>query len=111
MIAVLATLIALTSYSITDGDTIRSGDLRLRIWGIDAPEKGRPGGQAATEALTGITAGQPLACEEMDVDRYGRTLARCILPDGRDIACEMVKAGHAWDWPKYSGGYYAACRR
>ena len=106
-----AALFVLTSYSITDGDTIRSGDLRVRIWGIDAPEPGKPGGQASTEALTMLTSGQKLTCEEMDVDRYGRTVARCRLPDGRDIACEMVKMGHAWDWPKYSGGYYAPCRR
>jgi len=58
-----------------------------------------------------LTAGQELRCEEMDRDRYDRVVARCTLPDGRDIACEMVKMGAAWDWPKYSGGYYAPCRR
>lgn len=107
----LLTALTLTSYTITDGDTVRSGDMRLRIWGIDAPEMARAGGQESAEALTKLTAGQELRCEEMDRDRYDRVVARCILPDGRDVACEMVKLGAARDWPKYSGGYYAPCRR
>lgn len=45
----------------------------------------------------------------MDTDRYGRTVAQCWLPDGRDLACEMVKAGWAVDMPRYSKGAYRRC--
>lgn len=37
-----------------------------------------------------------------------RVVARCRrTSDGRDIAAEMVRQGHAVDWPRYSGGEYA----
>ena len=35
-------------------------------------------------------------------DRYGRLVARVILPDGRDLSVELVKAGLAWHYKKYS---------
>lgn len=104
-------LLILLSFTITDGDTIRAGDVRVRLWGIDAPEMSEAGGQAAKQHLRRITAGQELRCEVVDVDRYGRLVGRCELPGGRDVACEMVADGHARDWPKYSGGYYAGCDR
>lgn len=96
-----------------DGDTLRlyspRADLRLRVWGIDAPELREAGGRAAKDALAALADGQPLACDLRDVDRYGRPVVRCTLPDGRDVACAMVTAGHAQDWPLYSGGAYAGC--
>ncbi|MBU2941436.1 thermonuclease family protein [Shimia thalassica] len=106
---VSATLIILATYSITDGDTLRSEELRLRLWGIDAPEPNKPGGQVAKEALANITRGLQLTCNQVDLDRYGRVVAQCLLPDGVDIACELVKAGHARDWPRYSRGFYSDC--
>jgi len=106
-----AAILILTAYTITDGDTLRAGDVRIRLWGIDAPETKDPGGVAATAALVRITAGQDLRCAPVDVDRYRRIVARCETPDGADIACRMVAEGHARDWPKYSGGAYAGCGR
>ena len=41
-----------------------------------------------------------------EVDDYGRAVARCYLPDGKDLSAEMVKRGLAIDWPKFSGGKY-----
>jgi endonuclease YncB( thermonuclease family) len=106
----LALILTLTAYSVTDGDTLRAGEVRIRLWGIDAPEPGEPGGHAAAAALEALTGGRVLRCEALDRDRWGRVVARCRLPDGRDLACEMVRAGHARDWPRYSGGAYAGCR-
>lgn len=37
---------------------------------------------------------------------YDRLVAECFLPDGRDLGAEMVRAGLALDWPKFSGGKY-----
>lgn len=111
MFCSLALCLAASSYSITDGDTLRFGDLRIRLWGIDAPEPHRPGGLEARAALVALTAGLPLACEVVDIDSYGRTVARCQLPGEKDIACAMVAQGHARDWPRYSGGAYAGCAK
>lgn len=106
----LALALALSGLLATDGDTMRAGDLRIRIWGIDAPERGEPGYRASTEALRSLITGRTLQCEAVDIDRYGRTVARCTLPDGRDLACALVAMGAADDWPRYSGGAYAGCR-
>lgn len=95
--AILCLTAALT---ITDGDTIREGALRVRIWGIDAPEM---------DTRRDLIDGQPVGCNPVDTDRYGRTVAQCWLPDGRDLACEMVRAGWAVDMPRYSKGAYRRC--
>lgn len=99
----------LTGAEPVDGDTLRQGDLRVRLFGIDAPERSDPLGPAATRALRALIAGQTLTCDNMGTDRYGRTVARCDLPDGRDVACELVAMGMARDWPRYSNGVYAGC--
>jgi endonuclease YncB( thermonuclease family) len=92
-----------------DGDTLKLNGESYRLWGIDAPERADPAGPAATHALRSLIARQPLECTQRDVDRYGRIVAQCLLPDGTDLACAMVAMGHAADWPRYSGGYYAGC--
>ena len=104
--AILCLTAALT---ITDGDTIRDGALRIRIWGIDAPEMDSRRGPLARAHLRDLIDGQPVSCNPVDTDRYGRTVAQCWLPDGRDLACEMVRAGWAVDMPRYSKGAYARC--
>lgn len=50
--------------------------------------------------------GQTITAEITDIDAYGRTVAQCYLPDGRDLSAEMVKLGLALDWPKFSQGKY-----
>ena len=104
-----AAILLILSYTITDGDTLDADGLGVRLWGIDAPEQREDGGAQARDALVRITAGQDLRCIVTGADRYGRIVARCRLPDGRDPACEMVREGFARDWPRYSGGHYAAC--
>jgi len=92
----------------TDGDTLRCDQgrgERVRLWGVDSPEAHHPGGHAATRALSQIITGKTLTCEKRGVS-FNRTVARCFTPDGRDVAAEMVRAGHAVDWPAFSGGYY-----
>ena len=105
----LALILTLIGAIATDGDTLRKGDARYRIWGIDAAEMDAGGGPAK-RAMAGLIKGQTLTCDVLDVDRYHRQVVRCDLPDGRDLACVMVGAGMALDWPKYSRGYYRGCR-
>ena len=93
---------------VIDGDTLRCrGGTRVRIWGIQAPERHEPAGPAATRAMSTIIRGADLRCEPKGRS-YERVVARCRrTSDGRDIAAEMVRQGHAVDWPLYSKGAYA----
>ena len=95
------------SPGVIDGDSLRCGDgTRVRIWGIQAPERHHAAGPASTRAMARIVRGHDLRCHRKDQDRYGRTVARCFI-GLRDIAREMVRQGHAEDWPKFSKGFYA----
>lgn len=94
-----------------DGDTFKTPGQSYRVWGIDAPERDEPGFGYAKDAMRALIRGQVLSCDAVDVDRYGRIVARCDLPDGSDLACRLVAMGAAVDWPRYSGGRYAGCGR
>lgn len=91
---------------ITDGDTITIKRTQIRLFGIDAPEMEHPYGHQAKWALHSLCKGQTIRAEIKERDRYGRTVARCYLPDGRDLSAEMVRQGLAIDWAKFSGGIY-----
>lgn len=97
-------------YRVVDGDTLRETGSRdyIRLWGIDAPEMDTTAGRHAAAELTRLTHGEYLACDITGGDRYGRTVARCYI-GSVDIACAMVAAGYARDWPRYSRGHYATC--
>lgn len=92
---------------VVDGDTIRIGKINIRLAGIDAPELEHPWGQKSKWELVRLCKGQVITAElEPDIS-YDRVVATCFLPDGRDLSAEMVKAGLAIDWPKFSGGKYS----
>jgi endonuclease YncB( thermonuclease family) len=97
--------------SVTDGDTIRCGDERIRLLAIDAPElpghcrAGRacaPGDPfAATRALEAAIAFHRLTVQRFGRDRYGRTLA-IVRADGANLSCRQIASGSAvyvakWD--------------
>lgn len=93
--------------------------VRVRLCGIDAPELNRPGGGDAACKLTVLAGGQVTCIAVGDgttcdgrSQRFNRdrVVAQCFSGNA-DIACELVKSGHARDWPKYSGGHYARCAR
>ncbi len=93
---------------IIDGDSLVINKTQIRLFGVDAPELTHPFGQKAKWALVRMCKGQSVTAKVTDVDNHGRTVARCFLEDGRDISAEMVKAGLAIDWPRFSGGQYKA---
>lgn len=90
---------------ISDGDTITvltasTKEYRIRLNGIDAPEKAQPFGQASKKNLSGLIGQQVVSVEWSKQDRYGRTLGKITL-NGKDINLEQVKAGMAWHYKKY----------
>jgi endonuclease YncB( thermonuclease family) len=91
---------------VIDGDTIVIGSMHLRLAGIDAPELDHPWGRQAKWALVKLCRGQTITARIKPEMSYDRVVAECFLPDGRDLAAELVKAGLALDWPKFSGGRY-----
>ena len=91
---------------VVDGDTITVQGLSIRLAGIDAPEMDHPYGKNAKWYLVNLTKGQEITAEFHGEQTHAREVATCYLPDGRDLSAEMVKAGLAIDWPKFSGGKY-----
>ncbi|ADF65060.1 nuclease [Salmonella enterica subsp. enterica serovar Enteritidis] len=90
---------------VLDGDTVEilAGNVatRVRLNGIDAPEKAQPFGQRSRQALTAIVGGKTVLAVGEKRDRYGRLLATLIL-DGRDINATQVYSGMAWVY-RYKG--------
>ncbi|PYB77967.1 hypothetical protein DMY87_05265 [Rhizobium wuzhouense] len=91
---------------VVDGDTIVIEGTHIRIAGIDAPELDHPWGKKSKWALVQMCKGQTITARLRPDLSYDRVVAECFLPDGRDLAAELVRAGMALDWPKFSGGKY-----
>jgi micrococcal nuclease len=92
---------------VIDGDTIDIAGTRIRLAGIDAPELDHPYGKNAKWTLVNLCKGQVVRAVFDGELSHDRTVATCYLPDGRDLSAEMVKAGMAIDWPKFSRGKYS----
>jgi len=91
---------------VIDGDTIMVRGVKVRIFGIDAPELDRPFGQKAKWAMISICKRKMITVVPNGETSYDRIVGECRLPDGTDIAAELVKMGLAVDWPQFSGGRY-----
>lgn len=91
---------------VSDGDTIqvlRSGRAeKIRLAGIDCPEKKQAFGQAAKRFTLNLAAQKIVTVEVETKDRYGRSIGEVFLPDGRSLNQELVRAGYAWMYRKYS---------
>ena len=90
---------------ITDGDTRYVLDAnykehKIRLAGIDAPERKQAYGLASRKHLASIVAGKQVTVEYQKRDRYGRIVGKVLL-DGIDACLEQVKAGFAWHYKKY----------
>ena len=91
---------------IMDGDTItvfRSKtlkDVRIRLYGIDTPEKGQAFSKKAKQFIFKMVYGKLVEVKVMATDRYGRTVAM-IYADKTLLNEELVKAGLAWVYDFY----------
>ena len=87
---------------VVDGDTIVLMDkTRVRLHGIDTPERDQPYGKQATRALDALIKAKVFV-EEKDTDRYGRLVGVLYTPDGLNVNLEMVCSGHAWWYERYA---------
>lgn len=91
---------------VVDGDTIKINNQQIRLYGIDAPEMEHPYGPKSKWAMVALCKGQEITAIPDGSSSHDRCVARCYLPDGRDLSAELVKQGLAIDWPKFSGGEY-----
>ncbi len=103
---------------VIDGDTLtlltREGTrLRVRLYGIDAPEvrheemPGQPHGEEAKDALAALVLGRIVTVAIVDIDAHRRVvgIVRC---SGEEINLEMVRSGHAWAYRRYLSAPYAS---
>ncbi len=93
-----------------DGDTLVIKGRHIRLFGVDAFEHDQTCGRfacgtQATNDMTALIRGQTVTCDQQDVDSYGRIVAICKLPGGRDLGGEMVRRGLAVAYRTYSTRY------
>ncbi|MEI7816844.1 MAG: thermonuclease family protein [Desulfuromonadales bacterium] len=104
--------------AVYDGDTVvlltrEDSKLKVRLYGIDAPEtkkpnkQGQPYGDIAKRTLMYKIMGRRVTAEIMDIDQYKRAVA-VIRYEGKDINREMVSEGMAWAYRQYLHGAYAS---
>lgn len=90
---------------IIDGDTydilVNNEQVRVRMNGIDAPERGMPFYKVSKNYLSKLCFGKTVNIENVGVDRHGRVLGDTYF-EGTYINLEMVKAGMAWHYKEYS---------
>ena len=90
--------------SVTDADTISllvdKSVYKIRLSGIDAPERGQEYGSKATQALVSKIKGKQLTVEVAGYDKYRRMLGKLML-DGESVEFWLVRNGWAWQYVKY----------
>lgn len=120
-LAIAAALLALSAATypqetrVVDGDTLDINGTRYRLHGIDAPESSQQCakadgstyhcGLAASRFLARLIANQRVLCKSTGKS-YGRIVAKCRA-GGVDLSGEMVRAGHAIAYTRYSDDYTA----
>lgn len=91
---------------VADGDTLTvlrddRTQVRIRLWGVDAPESGQDWGDRSRRRLVETIIGKTVRVEPVETDRYGRTVARIRLGDV-DVGTSQVRDGMAWWYRRYA---------
>jgi endonuclease YncB( thermonuclease family) len=114
LVAIALTLLAATASAdtltgrvvgIADGDTLTLLDAtntqhKIRLAGIDSPEKGQPFGQVCKASLSDLAYGRTVAVESKKLDRYGRVIGKVLL-NNQDANLEQIRRGCGWHYKKY----------
>ncbi len=92
--------------SVADGDTVTVLDAsrtqhRIRLAGIDAPERKQAFGTRSREHLAGMVFRKSVTVQYDKRDRYGRIVGKVVV-DGVDTGLEQIEAGMAWHYKAYA---------
>ncbi|MCG8343900.1 MAG: thermonuclease family protein [Chlorobiales bacterium] len=91
--------------SVSDGDTVTllidGQQEKIRLEGIDCPEKGQAFGRRAKQFTSDMVFGKMVSLKRLKKDRYGRTLG-WIQVDGEILNIELIRAGYAWHYKESS---------
>ena len=91
---------------VSDGDTLTLLDAKqvphkIRVSGIDAPEKKQPFGEKAKASLSALAYNRTADADCRKIDRYRRNVC-VIFVGGKDVGLEQIKAGMAWWYRQYA---------
>jgi len=91
---------------VADGDTITVLDAqntqhKIRLQGIDAPEKAQPFGNKSKQSLHEMVHGKQVLVDYQKKDKYGRVVGKVLL-NSVDVCLEQVKRGMAWHYKQFA---------
>ncbi len=93
-----------------DGDTLKCSNtpLNVRIWGIQAPERGKPGWKESRDSLQEFANGG-VVCEILGTS-YSRLVGQCYNSRLFDLGFFQIAEKHATEWCSYSSNFYRTCK-
>lgn len=90
---------------VSDGDTIKvlhnGKQEKIRLYGVDTPEKAQDFGQKAKQFTSDAVFGEMVDVKPVDTDRYGRTVGIVIYAGTMNLNAELLRAGYAWVYTQY----------
>ena len=97
---------------ITDGDTFKlltadNKQIKVRLYGIDCPEKKQDFGQVAKQFLSNQIFGKQVEVDEKNIDRYGRTIGIVFTDNHINVNEALLKVGLAWHYSDYDKNHPA----
>ena len=103
---VRAETFSVRTIAVLDGDTIEvlhnNRAERIRLNGIDCPEKGQAYGHKAKQAASALVFGKEVMLQTHGRDKNGHTIADVSLPDGTSLNLMLVKDGWCWWYPEFA---------
>lgn len=92
--------------AVKDGDTIEmlvnGKPIRIRLFGVDAPEKGQAFGEKAKQFTSGLCFGKVVKAVQKSKDQYRRVVAEVFLPDNSSLNYRLLQAGFVWHYKNFS---------
>lgn len=96
---------------VVDGDSLylKGLETQIRLFGVDAPERGERDYHEAKAILKSLALGSVLSCNQIDEDRFKRIVARCFDKDGSEINRLMIESDTVLEYCRFSKGLYGHC--
>lgn len=92
--------------AVADGDTITvmtydNQQIKIRLYGIDCPERGQPFSNRARQITSNAVAGRDVTVQPFEIDRYGRTVGIVYISDDETLNSLLVREGMAWVYSQF----------